>query len=75
MSNKGTAIDFLVTEKGRTLSSFGKEKSSKKFFGGTIFKDDHASNYLSVHFQMSLRAGETIIAKQSFERFASTSGV
>ena len=65
---------FVVTAKGRTLSSFGKEPSSKKFSGGTIFKD-HASNYMSVHFQMSLRAGETIVAKQTFERFAATSGV
>ena len=65
---------FVVTEKGRTLSSFGKEKNDKKYSGGTIFKD-HASNYLSVHFQLSLRAGETIIAKKSFERFAASTGV
>jgi hypothetical protein len=65
---------FVVTEKGRTLRSFGKERKKDKIAGGTIFKD-HASNFLSVHVQVSLRAGETIHSKKAFERTARTFGV
>ena len=65
---------FVVTNKGRTLRSFGKEKKKNKIAGGTIFKD-HASGFISVHNQISLRAGETIVAKKSFERTSGTYGV
>ncbi len=65
---------FMVTEKGRLLHTFGKEKSKLQYSGGTIYRD-HASNFLYTHLQVSLRAEDTIVGKHLFERTAALDGV
>jgi hypothetical protein len=51
----------------------GKEPSQLKYHGGTIFVD-HASSFIFLVNQTSLRAGETLKAKNTFERLARTCG-
>ena len=53
---------------GRLPHTKGKEKTSKKFTGGTLFYD-HASAHIFLVHQVSLRTGETIEAKRTYERF------
>jgi hypothetical protein len=64
---------YIVSEKGRLLRSFGKEKPSNKYSGGTIYVD-HASGKIFLHHQVSLRAGETLVGKRIFEREAHQCG-
>ena len=59
---------------GRLGHTFGKEKKEMKYTGGTIFVD-HASGYIKVVNQVSLRGHETISGKQAFEREAHLYGV
>ena len=59
---------------GRLPNTYGREKVSEKYVGGTIFIDE-ASGYFSVHNQVSLNAEETIRSKHSFEREAIRHGV
>ena len=65
---------FVSSLPGRLPSSYGREKESEKYVGGTIFIDE-ASGYFSVHNQVSLNAEETIRSKHSFERDAIRHGV
>jgi hypothetical protein len=51
----------------------GKEPSQLKYHGGTIFVD-HASSFIYLVNQTSLRAGKTLQSKIGFERFAQTCG-
>jgi hypothetical protein len=51
----------------------GKEPSKLKYHGGTIFVD-HASSFIFLVNQTSLRVGETLLSKVAFERFAKTCG-
>ena len=59
---------------GRRHDTFGKESSHEKYTGGTLFVD-HASGYIFLRNQVSLRAGETVQTKVLFEQFASSVGV
>jgi hypothetical protein len=65
---------YVSTVLGRLPNTKGKEKKDEKFNGGTIFVD-HATGYVYLTYQVSLRAGETINAKTSFERFAMQHGI
>ena len=57
---------FVVKTPGRLLKGYGREASHNCYSGGTIFQDA-ASNLVRVQPQISLGAGETVIAKSSFE--------
>jgi hypothetical protein len=58
---------------GRLPHTKGKESKSKKYTGGTIFVD-HSTSYIHHANQVSLRVGETLKAKNTFERFAKECG-
>ena len=55
-------------------NTYGREKQSEKFVGGTIFIDE-ASEYFGLYNQVSLGAAETIKAKHSFERDSIRHGI
>ena len=57
---------FVVRTPGRLLKGYGREASHHSYSGGTIFQDA-ASNLVRVQPQVSLGAGETVVAKSSFE--------
>jgi hypothetical protein len=59
---------------GRIHLSRGQESFRQKFGGSTLFCD-HASGYVQVHHQVSLRASDTIRSKQKFERDIRSCGV
>jgi hypothetical protein len=59
---------------GRQLETHGHEPPAKRLNGGTIFVD-HASGFVWLHHQISLRVGETLQAKRSFEREAQSYGM
>lgn len=66
---------FIVKTPGRLLEGFGREGANNRFHGGTIF-NDAATGILWVENQVSLGAGETILAKESFEQWLrETAGV
>ncbi len=65
---------FVSSLPGRLPTSYGRERESDKYVGGTIFVDE-ASGYISVHNQVSLNATATIQSKHSFERSAIRHGV
>lgn len=59
----------------RTIAThIWQRKESERFSGGTIFVD-HASGKIFVRHQVSLCAGETIVAKREFEHNAAQYGV
>jgi hypothetical protein len=58
---------------GRLPNTKGKEPSQLKYHGGTTFVD-HASSFIFLVNQTSLRAGETLQSKIAFERLARTCG-
>jgi hypothetical protein len=64
----GISIDQYVSScPGCTENSRGREPLSQRYTGGTIFVD-HASGYVFVKHQVSLRVAETLQAKQAFEQ-------
>jgi hypothetical protein len=65
---------YVSTVLGRLPNTKGKERKDEKYNGGTIFVD-HATGYVHLTHQVSLRAGETVNAKTNFERFAMQHGV
>ena len=65
---------YASTVLGRLPHTRGKEKKDEKFNGGTVFVD-HATGYVHLEHQVSMRAGETIASKTAFERFAMQHGV
>ena len=65
---------YVSTIRGRLLHTKGKEKADEKLNGGTMFVD-HATGFVFLQNQVSLNSGETITAKQAFERFAAENGV
>ena len=65
---------YVCRQQGRLATSYGKENTSKKYNGGTIFVD-HATGYIYVHNQVSLRTGETLQGKHELEQFAAQHGV
>jgi GAG-pre-integrase domain len=65
---------YMGSTPGRLPHTKGKEDKKDKYNGGTIFVD-HASGFIFVRNQVSLRSGETIISKKCFETLASSFGV
>ena len=59
---------------GRLPNTYGKDRESKKYVGGTLFTDK-ASGYTFIKNQVSLGAAETIRAMHEFEREARRHGV
>ena len=49
--------------KGRLQTTRGREREDEQYSGGTIFVD-HASSFIFINNQVSLRAGETLQSKQ-----------
>ncbi|KAG7369081.1 reverse transcriptase RNA-dependent DNA polymerase [Nitzschia inconspicua] len=64
---------YVSSVPGRLPHTAGKESLKDKYHGGTIFVD-HATSFLFLVNQVSLRAGETIHSKVAFERFAHSCG-
>jgi hypothetical protein len=65
---------FVVRTNGRRLESKGKEHKDQMFKGGTIFVDA-ASGKITLKFQVSLQAADTIRSKMEFERTSHSYGV
>ena len=65
---------YISTVPGRLAHTKGKELKREKYVGGTIFVD-HCSSYIHASNQVTLRAGDTVQAKQTFENFATSCGV
>jgi len=65
---------YICKTPGRLAHTYGKEKPTERYHGGTIFVD-HASGFIYTHNQVSLRAGETLQAKRSFERGLDSFGI
>jgi hypothetical protein len=65
---------YVCKEPGRLQKGFGKGRAETNYNGGTIYVD-HASTYISVQHQVSLRVGETLQGKHAFERHARNNGV
>jgi hypothetical protein len=59
---------------GRLLTTTGREPDCNEYCGSSIFYDD-ASGFIHVEHQVHLSATDTIMAKNSFERFAKDNGV
>ena len=60
--------------RGRLPHSYGKEKVSSRLVGGTIAVD-HASGYVFLRNQQTLRAGDTVRSLREFQKEASQSSV
>jgi len=65
---------YQSSHRGQLATGFGKTASSMTYGGGTIFVD-HASGYIHIEHQVSLSAGNTILAKRNFERLLYCHGV
>ena len=65
---------YISAVPGRLPHTKGKESKNDKFVGGTLFVD-HATGFVFVAHQVSLRAGETVQAKRKFEAAAHSMGV
>ena len=53
---------FESAVRGRLPHTYGRDKNEDKFCGGTIFCD-HATTFIYINCQVSLRTGETIHIK------------
>ena len=69
-----SADQFVCRVPGRLAHTKGKESTADMYHGGTIWVD-HYSQYIHLSLQVSLRVGETLVGKRSFERSASDLGV
>jgi hypothetical protein len=70
VTNPGDMIHFdqyMLGLPDRLPTTFGKEKPKKRFSGGTIFVDVK-TGFIQHHHQVSLRAGETLQGKNTFEK-------
>ena len=65
---------YILGTKGRLATSKGKEKEPLKLSGGMLAVD-HASGIIFIKHQVSLRGGETLQAKRSFEQWVRDAGV
>jgi len=65
---------FESSVRGRLPNTYGKETSSAQLVGGTIAVD-HASGFVFLRNQQTLRAGDTVRSLREFEKEASRSGV
>ena len=59
---------FVCRTPGRLPSGYGREQSTSRFNGGTIY-NDAASGLIWVENQVSLGANETIMGKERFEQW------
>jgi hypothetical protein len=60
--------------RGRLPHTYGKEKQSSMYCGGTIFVDV-ASGTVHLYHQVSLAAADTLLSKAQFEHEAQTHGI
>jgi hypothetical protein len=60
--------------RGRLPNTYGREKESSMYVGGTIFVDV-ASHTIHVYHQVSLAAADTLLSKAQFEQDAASYGV
>ena len=80
LKDKLTPGDRIFTDqmesrvRGRLLNTAGREADRDKYCGSSIFYDA-ASGYIHVEHQVHLSATDTIMAKNSFERFCKENGV
>lgn len=65
---------YISSIPGRLPNTRGKESKKEKFIGGTLFVD-HASGYIHLRNQQSLRVGDTLKSKHSFEHFSKAHGI
>lgn len=65
--DKVSVDQYISAVPGRLAHTFGGEKTSKQYVGGTLFVD-HASGYVYVKHQTSTGTRETVKSKHSFER-------
>ena len=65
---------YISSIPGRLPNTRGKETKKEKYVGGTLFVD-HASGYIHLRNQQSLRVGDTLKSKHSFEHFAKEHGI
>ncbi len=65
---------YVCRQLGRLPHTYGREDQSTQYTGGTIFVD-HASQYIWVNHQISLRVGDTLRGKHAFEDFAKDFGI
>ena len=72
--DKVSVDQYESAVKGRLTNTKGKEKDNIRYTGGAIFVD-HATSYVHLSKQISLRGGETLQAKKAFENYAATFGV
>ena len=69
-----SADQYISSVLGRRPHTKGKEPKHERFVGGTLFVD-HATSYVYLRHQVSLRAGDTVLTKHAFEREALSMGV
>ena len=69
-----SADQYVSAVHGRLPHTAGREADKDKYNGGTIFVD-HASSFVYMRNQVSLRMGETLKAKAGFEQFAARFGI
>jgi len=63
-----SADQFVVNTPGRLPTGYGREASSSRFHGGTIY-NDAATGIIWVENQVSLGANETVMGKARFEEW------
>ena len=72
--DKVSCDQYISALPGRLRTGFGKVNDKRSMYnGGTIFVD-HATQFIFIRNQVSLRAGETVQAKRAFEQLAATFG-
>ncbi len=59
---------YVVNTSGQLLSGYSKEATQNQFHGGTLFHDT-ATGLIWAENQVSLGAGETLLAKEHFEQW------
>ena len=59
---------FVVNTPGRLLSGYGREARHNRYHGGTIF-NDAATGLIWIENQVTLGAGDTLLAKELFEQW------
>jgi hypothetical protein len=69
-TNPGNIVhldQYMSRLPGHLPTTFGKENPKKKYTGGTIFVDGK-TGFIHHHHQVSLRVGETLQGKNTFEK-------
>ena len=69
------SIDLYSSpEPGRLAHTYGKERPTERYTGGSIFVD-HFSSLIKIYHQVHASAAETLLSKGEFESFAQDFGV